>query len=212
MRTTRPSDRLLFEGWEAVPLATPLLKMEGARSIKRAWSPVRVPGHWQLEEAFAGYEGLVLYRCRFGGWAPRAGEMASLRFGGVYYSARVWLNWVYLGEHEGGFAAFEFDCSEAVAEGENELLVEVYSPEEPDENNRRTVGGVWARWDGMNPHVNPGGIFRDVTLVYGGDVRVRSLGVRADLSGNGRVFVDIYARRRTRVRLAGTVRPLGFEA
>ena len=72
----------------------------------------RVPGHWQLEDAFAAYEGLVLYRCRFEVRAPFGGEMLSLRFGGVYYSARVWLNGVYLGSHEGYFAAFEFDCTE----------------------------------------------------------------------------------------------------
>lgn len=203
----------ILDGWEAVTVSAPL-RMEGeARSIiERSWSPVRVPGHWQLEGAFAGYEGRVLYRCRFEGWAPHADELVSLRFEGVYYSARVWLNGVCLGDHEGYFAPFEFDCTEAVVEGANELLVEVYSPEEPDENDRRTVGGVWARWDGMNPHINPGGIFRDVALVYGGEVRLRSLGVRAEPSGDGLVFVDLYTRRGARVWIAGMVRALGFEA
>ncbi len=205
-------DRLLLEDWKAVPLAAPLREAEEARRIRRPWSPVCVPGHWQLEEAFAGYEGLVLYRCCFECRAPHVGEMFSLRFGGVYYAARVWLNGSYLGDHEGYFAAFEFDCMEAIVEGENELLVEVYSPEEPDENDRKTVGGVWARWDGMNPHINPGGIFRDVALVYSGEVRLRSLGVGADPSGHGRVFVDLYARRSVETKLVGLVRPLGFDA
>jgi beta-mannosidase len=206
------SVRLLDE-WEAVPLAAPLPSVEEARRITRPWAPVRVPGHWQLEDAFAAYEGFVLYRCRFEGVrAPFETEMLSLRFGGVYYSARVWLNGVYLGSHEGYFAAFEFDCAEAVTGGENELLAEVYSPEEPDENDRKTLGGVWARWDGMSPHLNPGGIFREVALVRSGKVRIRSLGVEADSSGRGRVFVDLYARRGTRTSLAGFVDPLGFEA
>ncbi len=55
--------------------------------------------------------------------------MLSLRFGGVYYAARVWLNGVYLGDHEGYFSAFEFDVTDMViANGENELLVEVTQP------------------------------------------------------------------------------------
>jgi beta-mannosidase len=202
----------LLDQWEAVPLAAPLLDTEEARKIKRAWSPVRVPGHWQLEDAFAAYEGLVLYRCRFESWPAGEEQMLSLRFGGIYYSARVWLNGVYLGGHEGYFAPFEFDCTEAVREGENELMVEVYSPHEPEENDRKTIGGVWARWDGMSPHINPGGIFRSVNLVRGGRVRVRSLGVEVGSSGFGRVVVGLYARQTARVRLTGVVRPLGFEA
>ena len=155
----------------------------------------------------------MLYRCRFEGVrAHFETEMLSLRFGGVYYSARVWLNGVYLGSHEGYFAAFEFDCTEAVTGGENELLVEVYSPEEPEENDRKTLGGVWARWDGMSPHINPGGIFREVAIIRSGKVRLRSLGVEANPSGRGRVFVDLYARRGTQTSLMGFVAPLGFEA
>src|SRR3712207_3364479 len=63
----------------------------------------------------------MLYRCRFGYRLPLGDGMISLRFGGVYYSARVWLNGVLLGEHEGYFAPFEFDVTGILADGENEL-------------------------------------------------------------------------------------------
>jgi beta-mannosidase len=132
---------LILTDWVAVPLASPLANAAEARDMGRSWSLVRVPGHWQLEDAFAAYEGLVLYRCRFAHRGSPADAMQSLRFGGVYYSARVWLNGVYLGGHEGYFSPFEFDVTGIVVSGENELLVEVYSPEEPDENDRRTIGG-----------------------------------------------------------------------
>jgi beta-mannosidase len=135
-----------------------------------------------------------------------------LRFGGVYYAARVWLNGVYLGAHEGYFSAFEFDCTDSLVEGENELLVEVYSPEEREENTRETIGGVWARWDGMDPDINPGGIFRDVTVVQSGPARLRSVGVAVRPSGDGRVELEIYARRGAEVDVSGRIEPLGFEA
>ena len=89
--TLRVEYERLLDGWEAVPLAAPLSGAEEAKRIERPWAPVRVPGHWQLEGAFAAYEGLVLYRCRFEARTPSEGEMLSLSFGGVYYSARVWL-------------------------------------------------------------------------------------------------------------------------
>ncbi|HET9966577.1 MAG TPA: glycoside hydrolase family 2 TIM barrel-domain containing protein [Rubrobacter sp.] len=210
MRST--SSRTL-EDWEALPIAAPLGSAREAAGIRRAWTPIRVPWHWQLEDAFATYEGIVLYRCRFAQQRPTEGTMLSLRFEGVYYAARVWLNGVYLGEHEGYFSAFEFDITDVVVSaGENELLVEVCSPEESDENDRKTVGGVWARWDGMAPHINPGGIFREVTVVVDGEVRIRSLGAAADHSGRGVAHVDLYSRYNARARLVGRVRPLGFSA
>lgn len=195
-----------------MPIASFLAGPGAAGRVGRAWSPVRVPGHWQLEDALFDYEGYVLYRARFGAASADDGELVSLRFGGVYYSARVWLNGVYLGAHEGYFAAFEFDCTESLVAGENELLVEVYSPEEREENTRETIGGIWARWDGMDPGINPGGIFRDVTLVRGGQVRLRSLGVDARPSGKSRVTLDLYARSGSEVEISGRVEALGFEA
>ena len=53
--------------WEAVPIPAPLPQAGASESIERPWTSVRVPGHWQLEDAFYGYEGYVLYRARFDG-------------------------------------------------------------------------------------------------------------------------------------------------
>jgi beta-mannosidase len=198
--------------WDALPIAAPLDGPKAAARAGRAWTPVRVPGHWQLEDALFDYEGYVLYRARFEAASAGEGELVCLRFGGVYYSARVWLNGVYLGAHEGYFSAFEFDCTQSIVDGENELLVEVYSPEEREENTRETIGGIWARWDGMDPGINPGGIFRDVTLVRGGRVRLRSLGVDVRPSGEARVTLDLYARGGSEVEISGRVEALGFTA
>ena len=212
---TRSFNRLLqtLTAWEAVPVAAPLEDAGEAASIKRAWVPVSVPGHWQLEDAFADYEGIVLYRCRFEHRMPTSDAMFSLLFEGVYYSARVWLNGVYLGNHEGYFSPFGFDITNGLAAGgENDLLVEVCSPEEPEENDRKTIGGAWARWDGMDPRINPGGIFGEVNIVPDGEIRISSLAAVADHTGHGRAYVSLYSRRGMRTRLAGRVRPLGFEA
>ena len=212
MRIPDTESSLSDARWEAVPIAAPLPIARAVASIERAWCQVHVPGHWQLEDAFRGYEGHVLYKAKFEAPSRGEDEFFSLRFGGVYYAARVWLNGVYLGDHEGYFSAFEFDCTRSLIKGENELLVEVYSPEELEENTRETIGGVWARWDGMDPDINPGGIFRDVTLVRDGPVRLRSVGVDVGPSGEGRITLDIYARRASEVEVSGTVEPVGFDA
>src|SRR5215210_7246405 len=202
-----------LEEWQAVPIAAPRGGAGEAAKIERTWTPIRVPWHWQLEDAFATYEGFVLYRCRFIYRRLPVGAMASLRFDGVYYAARVWLNGIYLGDHEGYFSAFEFDITDVVVtDGENDLLVEVFSPEELEENDRKTIGGAWARWDGMAPHINPGGIFKEVSLVHDGEVRIRSLEASADNIGRGVAHVDLYSRQNAPARLVGRVNPLGFDS
>jgi beta-galactosidase/beta-glucuronidase len=55
-------------------------------------------------------------------------ERAILHFGAVDYSAQIWLNGALIGEHEGGYLPFEFDVSDALREGENQLLVRVEDP------------------------------------------------------------------------------------
>ena len=74
------------------------------------------------------------------------------------------------------------------------------------------MGGLWAKWDAMDPRINPGGIFRQVILVRSGPVRIRSLGVVAQPSGECRAVARIYSRTQTNVTLRGRVRPLGFES
>jgi beta-mannosidase len=142
-KTSANGTRQALKHWEAVPISALLAQADEARSVRRNWTGVRVPGHWQLQDPFTTYQGIVLYRCRFVRQPAAREEMVSLRFEAVYYSARVWLNGSYLGEHQGYFAAFEFDVTDTLAEdAENELLVEVSSPEELAENDR--VGFFYA--------------------------------------------------------------------
>ena len=48
-----------------------------------------------------------------------------LNFGAVDYAARVWLNGVLIGEHEGGYVPFAFDLPTALVREENVLVVRV---------------------------------------------------------------------------------------
>lgn len=48
-----------------------------------------------------------------------------LHLEGADYLAKAWLNGVYLGSHEGGYARFTFDLTNAAVEGENWLVIKV---------------------------------------------------------------------------------------
>ena len=60
----------------------------------------------------------------------KTNDRALLHFGAVDYACEVTLNGVALGSHRGGYYPFTFDVTEAVKEGENELLVSVTDPSE----------------------------------------------------------------------------------
>ena len=118
-------------------------------------SPViNVPGDWNTQrEQLMFYEGPVWYRRAFT-YHKREGVRTFIYFGAVNYKAIVYLNGEKLGEHEGGFTPFNFECGSQLREGDNSLVVEV--------NNTRHADAVPApRFDWWNY----GGITRDVMLI-----------------------------------------------
>jgi len=118
-------------------------------------SPVlNVPGDWNTQRAdLMFYEGPVWYGREFN-YHKRAGARVFVYFGAANYQASVYLNGEKLGDHEGGFTAFNFEVTVELREGGNFLVVEV--------NNTRHADGVpAARYDWWNY----GGITRDVMLI-----------------------------------------------
>ena len=126
-----------------------------------------VPGDFnsQLPE-LKYYEGNVWYQRHFNTHRAK-GHRHYLYFAGVSYEAKVWLNGVKVGVHEGGFTPFQFDITDQLADGENDLVVLV--------NNSRRVDGIPA----MNfDWWNYGGILRDVFLVKRPEVHVHDYRVQ----------------------------------
>ena len=61
-----------------------------------------------------------------------------LKFGAVDSEAKVWVNGQYVGEHVGGYSAFEMDITPFVTSGENEIKVQATddtNSDKPGESN-----------------------------------------------------------------------------
>lgn len=88
----------------------------------QGWKPIQVPGTiygYNYERAW--------FRRKF--FAPKEWQNRRLilRFGGVKYNSRIFVNGKYVGGCFNGYDAFEVDITEAVRFGsENELLVGVH--------------------------------------------------------------------------------------
>ena len=53
------------------------------------------------------------------------GSRVFLHFGAVDYDCRVWINGTAVGRHYGGYTSFAFDITDALRDGENNLVVNV---------------------------------------------------------------------------------------
>ncbi len=103
----------------------------------------------------------------------------KLRFESVNYRARVWLNGVLIGEHEGAHVPFELPTTGLVRSGINRLVIRVDSrrtnadvPRGYERPNGRPGGGWW----------NYGGLLREVYLRSFEAVDVESVRVRTELA------------------------------
>jgi len=146
---------------------------------------VSVPHTWNMGR-HDSYLGKAWYFKTFDMPVRSPGLHVKLHFGATFYSARVWLNGVELGTHEGGYTAYSFDISRQL-QSTNYIAVEI--------DNRigaATIPGLAQRgedhawydwWD-------YGGIVRDVWLTMGGPVQVRRQQIRSQVGEDEAVIAD----------------------
>lgn len=132
-----------------------------------AWQTVTVPHTWNVMPEYWEYEGFSWYRKTFSVPTDSEGAYHRLRFQAVFYEAHVWLNGVYLGAHEGGYAPFEFDVSALVKPGtDNIIAVQVDNMVRLD----RIPAKLRANWS--FDWWNYGGIVRDVSLEISSNILI----------------------------------------
>jgi hypothetical protein len=180
-------------------------KLGWMQSLPGDTQAVTVPHTWNIG-AHDDYEGVAWYFRRFE--IPKAllGQHLEIHFGATYYKARVWLNGVELGQHEGGYTEYFFDITPHAQET-NFLAVEI--------DNRPGLATIpgWAMR--LRPNIwfdwwHYGGIVRDVWMTVNGDVLIRRQQIRsavkpaaADVSE--RVFLENVTGRTQHVRVKATV-------
>lgn len=72
--------------------------------------------------------------------AEWSGQRVVLHFGAVTYHTTVIVNGKPVGEHTGGYNAFQFDITDQLKAGENELVVSAWNPVEADSADAQVLG------------------------------------------------------------------------
>ena len=149
--------------------------------------PVRLPHTWNIGK-YDDYEGVAWYFRTFEVPPELSRKHVELHFDGTFYSARIWLNGVEIGRHEGGYTAYYFDISAHLLPA-NYLAVEIDNRPSPS-----TIPGlamrllsssnVWYDW------WHYGGIVRDVFLTIHEPVLIRRQHIRTEINGSGATLQD----------------------
>jgi hypothetical protein len=193
----------LMTPWAAdVDPAAPLPEYPRPQMIREEW--LNLNGVWQFADAVEGEEppfgrdlperivvpfpvesalsGImrpaekVWYRRTFAVPDSWAGRRILLHFGAVDWAARVWVNGTFVGEHRGGYDPFSMDITEALTEGESEIIVHVSDP---------TMGGQPRGKQHADPHgiwyTSCTGIWQTVWLEPVPETRIASLRMTPDI-------------------------------
>lgn len=155
------------------------------------WLEQTLPAHWQEHPALAQHTGKVVYRKTFrlseSDLAP-AGRLA-LKIRGVFYRFRIRLNGVDIAHSEGYFFPQEFDVTSHLAP-DNELIIEVESPQERSCLEKETITGVFAHWDALSSYrYNPGGLWLPVELVRHTSIEIREALFHLESFDDAQAFV-----------------------
>lgn len=130
---------------------------------------MNIPGDWNTQdERLFFYEGTLWFRQTFN-YSTKPGKRAILYFGAVNYEAIVYVNGKKIGTHTGGFTPFNYDVTEALHEGTNNVILKV--------DNKRRVDGIPTN---IFDWWNYGGITRDVMLTEVDESYIEDYSIQLD--------------------------------
>ncbi len=149
-----------------------------------SWQSVSVPHTWQIAQDLAEYFGVAWYHRRFEVSPEWKDRIVRIEFEGVFHSASVWVNGKKAGEHlRKGYTAFEFDITQLLHPGPDNLLVVMVNS---DFDSHMLPRGHSSDW------THDGGIYRPVHLLVSPTVYIERVDVDAfpDLA-NKTATVDV---------------------
>lgn len=196
--------------WELVPDSLQYITIDNIEIIK-SWQKTEVPASWhRLHPNLLDYQGVVWYRKSFIMKSLPSRRRFLLRFGAVDYFARVYVNRKLVGEHEGGYTPFEFDVTEQLLLGNNEILVRVVDPVSDETGTERI--SYWHIPHGkQNWYVQTSGIWQEVKLVAKPAVYVKRVQINSQIDGTfqARIYIENSQQITDPIKLKLTLREPG---
>lgn len=147
---------LFNDGWEFAKSALDAADWSGL-----SFKPVDLPHDWLIYQTSDLYEnGIGWYRKKLNLPKQEEGQRLLLYFDGVYMDSSVYVNGQFAGEWKYGYSSFEHDITDAVIEGENEIIVKAVhqSPNSRWYSGAGIYRNVWLKTRGES-YIETDGIY-----------------------------------------------------
>ncbi len=127
------------------------------------------------------------------------GKRTLLHFGAVDWECKVYVNKKEVGSHIGGYCPFVLDITDALTDGENELVVRAYDPTDEGWQNRgkqasethgfwyTSTSGIWQTVWYENVSEN---YIRGYKITP--DIDSQLLSIKTDVVGEGQLLIKVY--------------------
>lgn len=127
------------------------------------------------------------------------GKRTLLHFTSVDWLSTVWVNGKEMGTHKGGYNPFTYDITDALCDGENELVVKVYDPTDAGWQQRgkqflkpmgfwyTATSGIW-----QTVWLEPVSENRIDSVRLTPDIDKGVIGIKADIIGDGTLTATVY--------------------
>lgn len=155
--------RLFNDGWQFVKS-----KLDVTEPAGLVYEPVELPHDWLIYNTLELYEDSIgWYRKTF--HYTKDEQQLLLCFDGVYMDSSVYVNGQLVGEWKYGYSAFEHEITNALVEGENEILVKVVhqSPNSRWYSGAGIYRNVWLKTRDRN-HIVTDGTYVSIKQQPGG--------------------------------------------
>ncbi|MEK3773783.1 glycoside hydrolase family 2 TIM barrel-domain containing protein [Paenibacillus sp. FSL K6-4396] len=155
--------RLFNDGWQFAKS-----KLDVTEPAGLVYEPVELPHDWLIYNTLELYEDSIgWYRKTF--HYTKDEQQLLLCFDGVYMDSSVYVNGQLVGEWKYGYSAFEHEITNALVEGENEILVKVVhqSPNSRWYSGAGIYRNVWLKTRDRN-HIVTDGTYVSIKQQPGG--------------------------------------------
>ena len=148
------------------------------------WRIAVVPLSWQAQFTdLRDYQGIAWYRKIFSVDEIDDSKVFLLKFNAVDYLSKLYINKNFVGQNEGGYTPFEFDITQFLHSGENEIVLRVMDPMK-GENPTEGIS-FWHIPHGKQTwYVQNSGIWQNVSLSIKPFQHVKQLHITPTNNGN----------------------------
>ncbi|MFX0038480.1 MAG: glycoside hydrolase family 2 protein [Promethearchaeota archaeon] len=150
--------------------------------IKNSLLDIEIPKSFNLLERFESFEGIFWHFYEFDLFSPiNISDFDHfLRFKGCNYNTKVWLNGIFIGEHNGGFTPFYLELDNLIKQNKNIIVVRTDNIRRNDQIP--SISFDWFNW---------GGIYRDVDILILNKNRIEELSIKTYVYSMEKSKIDI---------------------